>query len=48
MDEDKLKEFVLEMAKLRHKFHTEHHLDKEESDRFDTLLDAVVKIVLPA
>jgi hypothetical protein len=36
---------VNEMNELRVKFHTEHMLDKADSDRFDQLLDIVVMIL---
>ena len=34
-----------EMSELRVKFHTEHMLDKADSDKFDQLLDIAVMIL---
>jgi hypothetical protein len=39
----RLRELVAEMVQLRDKFHTEHMLDKAESDRFDALLTEVAE-----
>lgn len=36
---------VNEMSELRVKFHTEHMLDKADSDKFDQLLDIAVMIL---
>jgi hypothetical protein len=36
---------VNEMSALRVKFHTEHMLDKADSDKFDQLLDIAVMIL---
>jgi hypothetical protein len=35
---------LMEMLALRHKFHTEHMLDKAETDRFDELLNRLADL----
>jgi hypothetical protein len=39
----KARELLAEALRLRDKFHAEHMLDKEESDKFDALLTAAAK-----
>lgn len=43
MDIKRARELLAEALRLRDKFHAEHMLDKEESDRFDALLVAAAK-----
>ena len=39
----KVRELLAEALRLREKFHTEHMLDKTDSDRFDALLTETAK-----